>query len=195
MTTATTTAATPATNPWLDSPRRYGLVSRFLHWTMALLLGWQFTGMLMKVILDLNPRESFMVGTHNSIGILLLALILIRGLWALLNLRNRPKPEPTLQGRLALLGHLALYLLMVYVPAVAFLRLVGSGREFALFGVLPMFEAGERVDWMMAPASATHGLMGWVLLTLIVGHLAMVVVHHFIWKDDTLHRMAGNRLK
>lgn len=195
MTNAATAAATPANNPWLDSPRRYGLVSRFLHWAMALLLGWQFTGMLMKNLLDLNPRESFMVGTHNSVGILLLTLILIRGLWALLNLRNRPKQQPSLKGRLALFGHLAMYLLMVYVPAVAFLRLIGSGREFALFGVLPMFEAGERVQWMMNPASATHGLMGWVLFTLIVGHLAMVVVHHFVWKDETLHRMLGNRNK
>lgn len=195
MTSAATAAATPANNPWMDSPRRYGLVSRVLHWGMALLLGWQFTGMLMKNLLDLNPRESFMVGTHNSVGILLLALILVRGLWALLNLRNRPKQEPGLKGRLAMLGHLAIYLLMVYVPAVAFLRLVGSGREFAWFGVVPMFEAGERVQWMMAPASASHGLMGWVLLTLIIGHLAMVVVHHFVWKDDTLQRMAGKTLK
>lgn len=182
-------------NPWFDSPRRYGRISRMLHWGMALLMGWQFTGMVLKVTLDLNPRESFMVGTHNSVGIVLLVLVLLRGLWALLNLRRRPPHEATLLGRAAMLGHVGLYGLMVLVPTLALLRLIGSGRPFSLFGVVPLFDASERVDWMMAPANAAHGVLGWILLALIAGHIGMVIVHHFLWKDDTLHRMAGPRLK
>lgn len=181
---------------WLDSPRRYGLISRLLHWGMAALFAWQFAGMILKVTLGLSPRDSFIIGTHNSVGAILLALVLVRALWALINWRNRPAHPPTLLGKLATLGHLGLYALMIYVPAVALLRLYGSGRAFSLFGVLPVWSAGgDPVKWMIAPAALTHGKLGWTLLALIAGHMIMVAVHHFIWKDDTLHKMAGPRLR
>jgi cytochrome b561 len=44
---------------------------------------------------------------------------------------------------------------------------------------------------MTAPASAAHGLLGWVLLALIVGHIAMVLLHRWVWKDDVAQRMVG----
>jgi len=49
------------------------------------------------------------------------------------------------------------------------------------------------VEWMVAPASAVHGLLGWVLLALIVGHVGMVVVHRWWLKDDVAQRMIGRR--
>jgi cytochrome b561 len=36
-----------------------------------------------------------------------------------------------------------------------------------------------------------HGLLAWVLLAAIAGHILMVLVHRFIWKDDTVGRMIG----
>lgn len=29
---------------WLDTPHRYGRISRGFHWLMAALFAWQFTG-------------------------------------------------------------------------------------------------------------------------------------------------------
>ena len=31
-----------ASSVWLDTPARYGRISRWLHWGMALLFAWQF---------------------------------------------------------------------------------------------------------------------------------------------------------
>ncbi|WP_312690208.1 cytochrome b/b6 domain-containing protein [Brevundimonas nasdae] len=44
---------------------------------------------------------------------------------------------------------------------------------------------------MTAPANAAHGLLAWVLLAAIAGHILMVLVHRFVWKDGVAERMIG----
>lgn len=176
---------------WTDTPLRYGLLTRFLHWGMAALFVWQFLGMGVKLTLGRHPLTAFLVGTHKPIGLLLMLLILCRGAWGLSQWRVRPPHPPTVVGRLAGLGHAALYALMLYVPAVALLREYAGGRGFAPWG-LPLFPAtGEQIPWLMAPANASHGVLAWTLLALVVGHVAMVVLHRVVWRDATLARMAG----
>src|SRR5690606_36021549 len=85
-----TQANTPMTKQWRDSPTRYGAISRLLHWAMAALLGWQFMCMAVKLIVGRAPLTSFLVGTHKSVGILLLTLGLLRVLWALAQRHRRP---------------------------------------------------------------------------------------------------------
>lgn len=176
---------------WTDSPLRYGLVTRVFHWGMTALFAWQFLGMGVKLTLGRHPLTAFLVGTHKPVGTTLMLLILLRGAWGLSQWRNRPPHPPTLAGRLAPLGHALLYALMLYVPTVALLREYGAGRGFAPWGV-PLFPAtGEQIAWLMAPANLSHGVIAWTLLALIAGHIAMVALHHFVWRDATLARMAG----
>ncbi|MCD9028491.1 cytochrome b [Luteimonas sp. BDR2-5] len=176
---------------WTDSPQRYGLVTRLLHWSMAALFAWQFLGMGVKLLLGRHAVTAFFVGTHKPVGTLLMLLILLRGAWGLSQWRNRPPHPPTLVGRLAVAGHAVLYALMFYVPAVALLREYGSGRGFAPWGI-PLFPAtGEQVAWMLAPANLSHGVLAWTLLALVAGHVAMVAVHQWWWRDATLARMSG----
>jgi cytochrome b561 len=179
-------------NPWLDTPQRYGLVSRALHWGMAALFAWQFAGMAVRILVGRHPVTAFMVGSHASIGFLLLLLVLLRGAWGLASAARRPRHAPGPLGRLATAGHLLLYAMMLVVPSLALLRAAGNGRGFAPFG-LPLFSpfGGGPVGWMVAPANAAHGLLAWTLLALVGGHVLMVVVHRWIWRDDVLQRMAG----
>ncbi|ANF57421.1 cytochrome b [Halotalea alkalilenta] len=174
-----------------DSERRFGAISRGLHWAVALLLLWQFAGMLCKVLIGPSAITGFLVGTHKPLGALLLALIALRALWALGQLKHRPSQPDTLLGWCARLGHLCLYALMLLVPALALLRQYGSGQAFAPFGI-PLFAGGfEPIGWMTAPANALHGWLGWVLLALVAGHVLMVVVHRRLLGDDVLPRMVG----
>lgn len=176
-----------------DSRQSYGTVSRLLHWAMALLFAWQFCGMALKLILGRVPLTSFWVGTHPSVGVLLLSLLLLRACWAFVEMRHRPPYEANLLGRLAVLGHFALYLLMLVVPSLALLRMIGSGRGVRLFGQQLQEATGRKIDWMVLPAELLHGTLAWLLLLLIAGHVAMVFVHRFALGDDILARMAGKR--
>lgn len=174
-----------------DSATHYGLVSRALHWAVAALLAWQFTGMVLKYILGRVPLMAFWVGSHPSVGTLLLVLILARVSWALVQRRQRPPYHAGTLGRLAAAGHAVLYALMLAVPALALLRQFGTGRGVRLFGVQVQAATGARVDWMVLPGDLLHRYLAWLFLALIAGHVAMVLVHRFRWRDDTLARMAG----
>lgn len=183
---------TPA-SVWRDTPQRFGRISRWLHWGMALLLAWQFVGKIAKVSLG---RDAALTGVlsaaHPHVGLVLLVLIVVRGIWGLMNAGRRPVQGAGWLGTAAWLGHRALYVLMLVVPFLAMLRMLGNDRAFNWFGVIPLNDgSGEKVQWMVAPASAVHGALGWLLLALIVGHVLMVLVHRFVWKDDVAQRMLG----
>lgn len=174
-----------------DTPERYGLVTRLLHWAMALILLWQFTGMALRMILGRAALMAFWVGTHQSVGTVLLGLILLRLAWAWANRARCPKHDRTVVGWAALVGQRALYALMLVVPVLALLRALGGGRGYAFFGYQVVGRTGVRIDWMAAPADLLHSRLAWLLLAMIVGHVAMALVHHLVWRDRVLLRMAG----
>ena len=177
--------------PLSDTSRRYGTITRLFHWAVALLLFWQLGGMIMKNILGRVPLMKFWVGTHASIGVLLFAIIALRALWALRQRHRRPGYHPGFIGGAARAGHILLYTLMLVVPGLAILRMAGSGKGITLFGVQLSAPTGQEIAWMTAPANAVHGLLAWTLLALIVGHIAMVMIHRFWWRDDIASRMVG----
>ena len=171
-----------------DSAQHYGLVSRILHWGMAALLGWQFFTTLVHLLLAESSLDEFAWATHKPTGVLLMALVLVRLLWALANRSRRPASL----NAMARLGHLALYALMLLVPLLALLRQYGSGRQFSVFGIELMAGfSGPKTEWLMAPANLLHGNLGWLLLALILGHAAMALVHRRQGEADVLGRMIG----
>ena len=176
-----------------DHPDGYGLVSRTLHWLMAALFAWQFTSAILHAVDREMPVARFFWSWHFSVGFLLFLAIFLRGAWALINLRNRPAYAAGLLGTAARIGHLVLYLLMLAVPTLAVLRAYGSGRGLEVFGIEVFAGGGERIPALMAPANMLHGLLGWALLLLILGHTAMALTHTYVWRENTLTRMLRGR--
>ncbi|TRL37486.1 cytochrome b [Rhizobium straminoryzae] len=187
------TASLTPSSALVDNDLTYGTVTRVLHWGMALLFAWQFVGMTLKLVLGRTPLVGVFTGTHASVGTILMALAIPRALWGISNLARRPPHGTGFVALAARLGHLGLYALMLIVPLLALLRAYGSGRGVAVFGLPVLPGAPEKVQWMVDAGHAAHGLLAWTLLALVAGHVGMVIVHRYIWKDDVLHRMAGRR--
>lgn len=160
--------------PLRDNYERYGRVSRILHWGMALLLLWQFLSAASHFFFDDTAIEAFFWPTHKPMGLLLFVLIIIRIIWALMNVSNRP---PSINW-LARLGHITLYVLMLAIPSLGLLRQYGSGRSFEVFGiqVFSGFE-GEKIQWTLDLGGLLHGELGWLLLALAIGHIFMSYWH------------------
>lgn len=170
-----------------DNNDHYGSFTRLLHWGMALLLFWQFLSAASRVLAEDTALEHFLWSTHKPLGALLMVLIVVRVAWALFNASHRP---PSLNVA-AKAGHVALYLLMLFIPAAALLRQYGSGRSFEPFGI-PLFAGfdGDKIEWLMAPANLLHGWAGWLLLAMVTGHIVMVFVHRRSDNQvDVLRRM------
>lgn len=183
---------TPA-NPWLDNPQAYGSVTRFLHWAMAALFAWQFASSALHAWNREADISRWFWQSHVPLGVLLLALVTIRALWALAALRRRPPAGAGAWGRLAGWGHAGLYLFMICVPLAAMLRSYGRGKGLAVFG-MQLFEAsGREIPSLIALGNALHGWLGWLLLALAAGHIAMVGVHLYVWRDQAAAPMLGRR--
>ncbi|WP_182085857.1 cytochrome b [Aureimonas sp. ME7] len=181
-------------SPFRDTPRRYGLVSRALHWAVAYLLLWQFLtlagwkligdGEVMRTVSEFGPY-------HGTVGVLVLAAFVPRVIWLVVNRRRRPKQARTPLGILATAGHHTLYLLMFLVPALALLRAYGNGKGYTLWGFQLVPTTGERIEWLVATVNWLHSPLAWVLAAMIGGHILMALFHHTVRRDDTLRRMAG----
>lgn len=180
--------------PWRDSPERYGLVSRALHWGMAYLLIWQFLSILAWKIfgpVDWVKTVTSFGPSHGIVGLLVLPLVVIRALWALANRANRPAYDGQRAGRLAAVGHGSFYVLMFVIPALGLIRTYANGKGWNPWD-LPLIPAtGQEIGWLVAAINALHSPLSWLLSVLIIGHIVMAMVHRFLHRDGILARMTG----
>ncbi len=170
-----------------DSFQRYGSVSRFLHWSMAAGFAFMLFTALAWTFAEDQPWTKGLMYYHKSVGFTLLVLLVLRLVWAVLNHAKRPPAD----SAAARLGHLALYALMLVVPAVAMIRQYGGARgPLDVFGVQIMQGSPTKIDWMVQLGGNWHGELAWVLFALAAGHILMVVVHR-VRGNDVLPRMLG----
>lgn len=170
---------------------RYGAVSRFLHWSMAALILVNLPlGLLSDALEDAGYQT---VGLHKSIGLTLLALVLVRIGW---RLTHRPPPLPASvsrgEARIATGVHVALYALMLAMPLTGYV-FSSAGRYpltwFDLFGVPKL--ALTRDDAIVGLSREGHEILGWVMIAAALGHIAAALRHHLVLRDGVLRRMLG----
>lgn len=174
-----------------DTPSRYGSISRALHWGMAILFLAQFLSAAAHWALPReNPIREILWSYHPDLGLTLFALVILRGLWGLMNLRNRPVEDGPLR-QAAQFGHAALYALMIIVPGVRILSSIGGTRGLSYLGMELVPARASEIGWTQIPVE-WHGEMGWLLALVILGHMMMAVGYHRLVRNDgTLERMAG----
>lgn len=170
-----------------DSKQRYGGISRLFHWGMALLVYWQF----LKFFDRINDGEHWvgenLVSWHISIGSVLLVLIVLRAIWAATQKNNRPQQDPT-TAFLVKAGHGLLYLCLLLLPITGLMTMIGNGYGWEPFGIVLVAGGGEEINWM-ATLGSVHSVIAWSLLILVVGHVSIALMHHFVKKDGILRRM------
>lgn len=167
----------------------YTRTAVILHWLIAAIVIGQFSwGWLMQQIPKSPPglrADAF--NFHKSIGLCLLALMLIRLGW---RIAHRPPPLPDLpawQSMLARVTHVALYVALIVMPIAGYLGSVWSGYPVRWFGItLPAW--GSNVPALKEAMSALHYATSWVLVTLVGLHIAGAL-HHALRGDGIMRRM------
>ncbi len=156
---------------------------------MTLVFAWQFTTVAARVLFEDSPFDEFMWASHKSVGATLMLLIALRLLWWALNASRRP-PAVSMAARV---GHMALYALMFLVPLIGLIRQYGSGRAFSPWGIpfMPGFE-GDKIEWMTDLGGNFHGLLGWTLLIMIIGHTVAALWHWRKGGNKVMQRMIGS---
>lgn len=170
-----------------DTPNRYGVVTRLLHWGMAFFVLWQGLKFFDRIGDGEHWVGETLVGWHVSIGTLLLLLVILRLIWAAKQKDNRPVNDPAVEP-LAKLGHRLLYALLVLMPITGILYIVGNGFPLKAFGVQLIAARGVETGWMLT-LGGLHSPLAWALLIMVIGHVGMSLFHHFVKKDGVLQRM------
>jgi cytochrome b561 len=169
----------------------WGPVAKGMHWLMAVLviglwlLGTYMTG------LHPSPPRARLYAFHETIGLTIFGLALVRLAWRLAS------PTPRLPASLlrperilARTSHAALYLLILLVPVTGFIR-VQKAPDMSPILLLGRWPLPALLGPGPAAAgffSALHQSLTNFLAILIVLHIVAALKHH-LEGDDVLRRM------
>jgi cytochrome b561 len=170
----------------------WGWPARTLHWVVTVLvLGLFAFGLWMT---EVPPRDErgFYVAIHASIGITLLALMLVRLFWRAANVEpEQPEGTPAWQRKAAWISHRLLYALTFATLIVGWL-MSGTFKqplEPKILGVVPvpqLLEAGSPYRELLAE---THEWLAFALIAVVAVHAAAALYHHFMLRDSVMRRM------
>jgi cytochrome b561 len=178
-----------------DTTQRYTQFAAALHWIVAAMLVAQFSwGWLMQQIPKQPPglrADAF--NLHKSIGLVLLALMLVRLGWRLLHPPPPLRGLPAWQRALAHGTHRLLYAVIILQPLTGYLGSVFSGYPVKWFGVtLPAW------GWHSVPLKdlmgTVHLVTSFVILFAVLLHVAGAL-RHALAGDGYAGRMGFGRAR
>ena len=157
---------------------RYTATAVILHWVIAALLIAEFAhGWWMQGIPKEPPglrADAF--NLHKSLGLLLLALALVRLGWRLAHPPPAFLPMARWQSIAARTNHALLYALMLALPLSGYFGSVFSGYPIKWFGVaLPAWGGSDA--GLKEAMSAVHLTTSWILLVSLSLHVAGTIKH------------------
>ena len=177
--------------PLRSTDTQWGVLVRAFHWLIAALILVQAVIGLTMADMGLTPAKVRVFALHKSIGMTILALVLLRIAWRLTEKRPAdPSEMPRWQRRAAHGLHLALYVLILAIPLSGWWFNSAANAPLVWFGWfdLPSLTGGLDPVWKPR-ALLLHQTLFWLLVTLLVLHVGAALWHHFRQRDDVLRRM------
>jgi cytochrome b561 len=177
--------------PLRSTEAGWGALVRTFHWLIAGLILVQAVIGLSMVQMGVTPAKVRVFALHKSIGITILALVLLRIAWRLGERRPAdPAGMPRWQRRLANGVQFAMYLLILAIPLSGWWFNSASNAPLVWFGwfEIPSLTGGFDPLWKPR-ALLVHQTLFWLLMVLLAAHVAGALWHHFRQRDDVLRNM------
>jgi len=179
-----------------QSTSHYDSLSQAFHWVTAIIVAITFTlgpggfARLLRQGIDPATRDSIV--WHESLGLLVLVMTVLRLLWVALRPAAPQFPTTGWMNATAKWAHLALWVLLLALPITAVLALGSKAHPLTLLG-------GVRIDQMPMIANSAiakladwgdvHQFLGDTIMWLAGLHGAAAIYHHTILKDGVLAAM------
>lgn len=173
-----------------NTTHHFGWVSIGIHWLMAAgLLGIYFLGLYMVTLDYYDTWYHKGPVLHKEIGIILTLAIIFRLFWTYSH--TRPVPIETQQWRrlLAKLAHLSLYLITLLLMISGYLISTSKGQAIDVFSIIEVpatfIVSIEQSEFL----GHAHDILASLFILMVALHTTAALLHHFIFKDNTLKRM------
>jgi cytochrome b561 len=174
-----------------NTANSYGLVSKLLHWTIAVLIfsligiGWY--------MVDLTYYDRWYnasLSWHKSLGMLVLLLGCLFGCWKLANRTpDYPPTVPRWQQVAATVAHHLLLAMMLLIPVTGYLISTSAGKPVEVFSWVTLPALFPVPQDLRDFAIEIHYWCAYGVGLLALGHAGAALKHQFIDKDGVLGRM------
>ncbi len=186
-----TTLDLPAAQPSAARLPHYDRVQRAFHWSMAIVI---VAAMLIGLYCAYRPpgdaTRRFLLEWHKSLGMTAMTLIVLRIAY---RIAVAAPPYAERMSRLnhaaASGAHLALYILMLFMPLTGYWNSAAGGYSLPFFWlfqwprVLPLDKASSRLG------EELHYWGAWAIYAVVGLHIAAVLWHRLVKRDSVLDRM------
>jgi len=175
----------------INTQERYGLISKLMHWSVALLtIGLFILGIWMVELGYYDDWYYQAPWWHKGLGAIVFLLVLFRWLWN--GFAGKPaaiSSTPVWQQFAAKAAHQLMNIAIVVLAITGYLIVTAKGESLGIF------------DWFTIPAisqltvetselvSKLHLWSAYFIIALASLHALAALKHHFINKDATLRRM------
>jgi cytochrome b561 len=175
------------------SSERYGAITQLSHWVTVLLVGAAY-------VLSPGGSETRVYSAaadaarqwHESVGLVLFAVVLLRMVWRLFSVTPQPAPAAAWMKASAKAVQWALYALLLAIPLTAIAGAWLEAHPLTILGI-------GNIRPMLAPAhdfgaslAYIHTILGNVIIWLAGLHAAAALFHHYMLRDATLRSMLPN---
>ncbi len=173
-----------------SSRLRYGAATQLFHWLTVALVGTAY-------IVSPGGGETRVYSaafdtarqTHETIGILLFGLVLMRILWRLYEPTPEPPPMAPWMKLSASAAHLALYALLLAIPLTAIAGAWLENHPLTIFGIGNIGPMLSPVPGLGQSVAYIHTILGNVIIWLAGFHAAAALFHHYFMRDNILTSM------
>ena len=161
-----------------------------LHWLIAfLVIGMLIFGFLINDI-PKGPSQTFAISLHKSIGLTILLLMLFRFVWRYLSpIPALPITVAMWEQKAARAVHVFLYLALFLMPISGWMMSSLGGHPVMFWGwfnaAVPVVKNEKLADNFFT----AHEMIAFIIIGLLVLHMAAALKHHFIEKNNVLRRM------
>lgn len=176
---------------WANNSQRFGVVSQLIHWASVLLVGLAWLLGLIGDDLPKGDMRELGETVHVFAGELIGGLLLIRLFWLIIS--RPPKDIPLPMGQFGAyagkLAHIALYGLLFGAVATGITLQFAWGESLSILGFYEIASPWMRDTSFAHTVKEIHELFAHSLIILATIHAAAALIHHFVFKDNTMRRM------
>lgn len=168
----------------------YGAAAQSYHWLTAILVLFLVPLGLVMTSLDSGSLQDVLFITHESLGLTLFGLLVLRLLWRIIHAAPPPSRDLSpLEVRASHAVHWLLYIALFAMPVSGYILVVAGGEPLTYFGLADVPRLLLTDHKLSDLALTVHVTLQYVIYALVLMHAGAALHHHYARRNDVLSRM------
>ncbi len=176
-----------------NSDTQWGLMSILFHWVSALfVIGLFVLGYWMVGLDYYSDWYRLAPDWHRSVGVLLIAFIMLRLLWRIYTVTPLPiETHRPWEKTVSKYIHGIFYGLLLLMLPTGYFITTADGQSLYVFDWFSLPATVTHIENLEDIAGDVHEFIAYSIIVFVVVHMLGALKHHIVDKDRTLLRMLG----